>query len=166
MTGQLTRAIILERMAEERAAFEQAIAGLDATQMTVSKVIGDWTIKDILAHITAWERDLIGWLETAQRGLPPPIPPVGGWDAYIEEFNAQVYAANRDRPLDQVMADFDAVYKRLMVMLRALPDDPADPLWAVWEGKKPPWGLIATFYEHYRDHRQPIEAWRQSIKHT
>ncbi len=166
MTEQLTKAIILARMEEERAAFERAIAGLDAGQMTIPKVMDDWTIKDTLAHITAWERDLLAWLDTARRGVPPPIPPTGGWDASIEEFNAQVYAANRDRPLDDVLADFDAVYERLMDELRALPEDLADPLWAVWEGGRPPWGLIATYYRHYRDHRLPIEAWLRSATHA
>lgn len=163
MTGQLTKAVILARMAEERAAFEQTIAGLNATQMTVPRVMDDWTIKDILAHITAWERDLLGWLEMAWRGEALPIPPGGGWDAYIEEFNARTYTANRDRPLEDVLAEFDAIYARLMDELRALPEDPADPLWAVWEGGQPPWGLLATFYGHYREHRLPIEAWRRSL---
>lgn len=41
MTEQLTKAIILARMEEERAAFERAIAGLDAGQMTIPKVMDD-----------------------------------------------------------------------------------------------------------------------------
>ncbi|NPV66320.1 MAG: ClbS/DfsB family four-helix bundle protein [Anaerolineae bacterium] len=161
MTGQLNKAVILARMADERAAFEQAIAGLNAEQMTVPQVMDTWTIKDILAHITAWERDLLNWLDMAQRGMTLPIPPGNGWDAYIEEFNACTYAANRDRPLEDVLAEFDAIYTRLMDELRALPEDPADPLWAVWEGGQPPWRLLATFYGHYREHRLPIEAWRR-----
>ena len=118
----------------------------------------EWTTKDIMAHITSWERELLRWLDMAAQGLPPDMPLPGAWSDYVDAFNNQVYVECRDYPLVQVLTDWRQTYQKLQVELEALPEDENDPLWSVWLDEKPPWGFIATFPEHYRFHRWLLEA--------
>jgi len=37
-------------------AFEASYAGLPASKLTHPGVVGDWSVKDILTHITTWEQ--------------------------------------------------------------------------------------------------------------
>jgi hypothetical protein len=45
-------------------------------------VTGDWSIKDIVAHLTAWEERLVAWLEAIAHGTSPELPP---WPGNFDE---------------------------------------------------------------------------------
>src|SRR5215471_2397386 len=46
---------ILEELARTRAALLDAIEGLDESTLDRRSVVGEWSIKNVLAHIAAWE---------------------------------------------------------------------------------------------------------------
>ncbi len=164
--NDLDKAVIVERLREARAAFEAVLAPITEAQMVGPPVYEAWTVKDIVAHITAWERECLGWLETAARGERPQLPAPGAWAAEIERFNAVSLADSQNRTLDEVMADFQTVYARFLAAMEALPADPTDDLWAVWQDSKPPWGLLETFAGHYREHGRQIQAWLADLRHA
>ena len=159
MAETLSKHTVLTRLQTERANFEAALAQMDAKEMESAQVQDDWTVKDILAHISAWEAELLRWLEMSVRGEPPDIPAPGTWSEYMHQFNARTYERNRKRPIAEVQREFQGVYASLFQALADLPEDPHDDLWSLWYGGEPPWGLLATFYEHYRDHAKPIQDW-------
>ncbi len=76
-----------------------AASQLTPTQLT-TPLDGDWTGKDLLAHITAWEKRV---LELLQRGRNHPdgfhVDGVEDWD--VDRVNLGYYEANRARPLDR-----------------------------------------------------------------
>ena len=63
-------------------------------------MVGKWSVKDLVAHITWSESEMVGVL--AGRAL------VGSdlWSLTNDERNEIVYQQNRDRPLDEVLAVF------------------------------------------------------------
>jgi signal transduction histidine kinase len=50
---------------------EAALAGLDETQLLAAGACGTWSIKDVLAHLTACEAELVAGLSKARRGQSP-----------------------------------------------------------------------------------------------
>ncbi len=84
---------------------------------------GEWTVKDILAHITWWEQSCFGWL-----GLPPAVQrsaiPQGldGDDA----INAAIFEGNRDRALDDVLASFERSFAALVGGIEAASEEQID----------------------------------------
>jgi hypothetical protein len=159
MGERLNSSRIAERMAAERARFLETLAQMREDEIVDIRVQEEWTSKDIVAHIAAWERELVCWLRTAARGEAPDIPAPGTWSSYMDHFNARCYADNCERPLAEIMAESHQAYQQLMAGLRELPDDPHDEVWSAWQAGQPPWGLLASFYEHYREHAEPIRAW-------
>jgi len=159
MDEPLDKITVLNRLQAERACFVAMLAPLNDKQITELRVLNEWTVKDILAHVTAWERQLLHWFEMAAQGRSPDMPAPGGWSGYLERFNAQTYAENRDRSLAEVRAEFVQVYQQLVEKLQALPEDPHDRLWSVWWDGQPPWGFVATYYEHYQEHGRQIQEW-------
>ena len=52
----MTKAEFLDRLRSGRAEWDALIAQIDEAQMTEPGVVGDWSVKDIIAHVTWSER--------------------------------------------------------------------------------------------------------------
>ena len=74
-----------------------------------------WTVRDLLSHLIGIERSLMG---DAAPVLAGPVP--GHVRNPIGEMNEAWVAARRDRPGDDVVAEFTAVTARRLDELRAL----------------------------------------------
>lgn len=147
-----------QQLTTEREKFEEILHEWFMHDQNELEIIEKWTIKDIVAHITAWEIELIRWLERAALGKPPDILAPGLWSDFTERSNRQTYEANRTRSLEHVLLRFRQVYDQLLIEIQALPEDPSDDFWLVWLGGRPPWDLFATFPEHYREHSEQIKT--------
>jgi hypothetical protein len=158
MTVNSERKHLLNQLKLERAKFEEVMSRWLQRDRNDQEIIEDWTIKDIVAHITTWEIELMRWLKRASLGKPPGIPAPGQWFDFTERINRQTHEDNRTHTLDYVLIRFNQVFDQLLVELKALPEDPGHAYWSVWLGGKPPWDLFATYPEHYREHCLQIEA--------
>ncbi len=144
---------LLENIRGSRAALEKALYGLTEAQLTAPNRQGAWSIKDILAHIAAWERLTVDRLHSALTGAPLAIPPIGT-DEEIDAMNASVYAENRQKPLVEVRADFEAAHQEIYELVSSLDERFLHgPLPFEWAKDRPAWTLIAAnTYWHYPDH--------------
>ena len=79
---------------------------------------GLWTVKDHLAHLTAW-RIMVGVLLDSGR-TGPEAPRM---DEDVQASNARVYAANKDKTADVVKSNARAAYDRLEAAIAACSDE-------------------------------------------
>ena len=72
---------------------KDATLGLSEAQMLIPGVTGNWSVKDILAHVNWWEEEGLKYLPLILQGGHPPRYSVmyGGIDA----FNAQMTELRR-----------------------------------------------------------------------
>jgi uncharacterized protein (TIGR03083 family) len=141
---------LLRSIQEERARLEATLARLTGEQILAPGADGPWSVKDILVHISYWERDLLRRLS----GQPPT-------DAPTDDVNERVFQANRARPLEAVMAEFDASYRALLARLVELSDEELNrpPFYRPWQAR-PLWRDVASeTYEHYWEHTEPLRVW-------
>jgi hypothetical protein len=162
MADPTTKAELLREMQASYVTFETVIAPLNDTQLTTSGVNGDWSIKDIVAHIATWQARAARSLEFAARDEEPQHDfPVNN-EEEMHAFNAATFAANRSRPLSLVLMDFHASYQQLQDAVAALNEDAlfAAGLFA-WMDGDPLWQVVAsnTFW-HYPEHITMIEEWQ------
>ena len=88
---------LLKRLDAAWAAFSDSYAGLSEADLVTPGVVGDWSVKDILAHVTTWEEEALKYLPViADGGRPPRYATVGGIDA----FNARMTEQKRGLSLD------------------------------------------------------------------
>jgi hypothetical protein len=151
MDGQQTKSELVQQIELRWAALAEVVKQLTPTQLT-TPLDGDWTGKDLMAHITAWEQRL---LELLQRGRAQPsgftMEGVEDWD--VDRLNEQYYEVNRVRPQTEVNRDFYQVHEQLMAELSLWPDDLTHPQWSSWHGGSPLWQIIpGDTYEHYDEH--------------
>jgi len=160
MANQIVKASILDELRTKYVALEAILAPLDEAQMTKIGVIGDWSIKDILAHITAWQDRLLAWLHAAKHNEEPTI---SGPDSEeeMDRLNEQFYKENKSRPLADVLGDFRSSYLQIVEAVQAMPEeDLIDSHRFAWLNGDSLRQLVAgDTYDHYEEHRQQIEEW-------
>jgi uncharacterized protein (TIGR03083 family) len=143
----------IARVTSTRKEYDDLLSGLDEAQMTCPRTCGEWSVKDVIAHVTWYERQMVAVIE--QRAL------VGSdlWALDLEQRNAAIYAQNRDRPLAEILRESMTVHASLMASLLTLND--IDLLEASRFREMPgewlPWEMIGSnTFEHYPDHTTDI----------
>lgn len=156
----MTKDEILDALEDEREKFLDAIDGLSEEAMLEPGVVGEWSIKDILCHLSMWEAEMVKILwQTAQDEKPAT--------AHFTQTNVDITNAAwqqnaQDRPLERVLADFQAVRKQTARRVEAFEDEELeDPQRAPWQKGVPLWQWIASdSFEHEAEHAAQISAWR------
>src|SRR6185503_11281203 len=94
-----------------------------SSRMDQPDVTGHWSMKDVVAHLTGWNRNLAAQLQAAQRGETEPPPP---WPAHLQnedEINAWIYEANRGRSVREVLDESEQVFQQILAVIEALPNE-------------------------------------------
>ncbi len=151
---------ILEQVRSARAAMLTALEGLSDDAMLRPGVVGVWSVKDILAHLTAWQSELVTAL--SQLDNPKRVPEIIKIDD-IDEWNEEQYRVNARRSLAVVRDDFQGVHKHLLKAVEELDDDTLENVRKFpWMEGEPLWYLIAeNGYWHEEEHADQIRRWRK-----
>ena len=151
----MTKDEIIEALEDEREKFLDAIEGLSDEAIQEPGVIGEWSVKDVIAHVSWHEQQMVDVIaKRALHGSP-------WWNLPLEERNAAIFALNKDRDTEDVLAESREIFTDLMTQLDTLTEDDLNtagnfndmPL--DWK----PWEMIASnTFEHYPEHTCDIRA--------
>lgn len=144
-----------------RAKFMHAINGLEEEDLLISGAVGHWSIKDVMAHLTAWESELITALVRIENGNAS-IPNIVKIDD-IDEWNDEQYEASTQRGLDVIWDDFMGIKKHMVEAIESLDET------ILMDNRKFPWmegeALSYLVYEnaiwHEEEHAMDILDWRE-----
>lgn len=150
---------------QERARTDALLVRIDPEQAAVAEVRAGWTVKDLLAHVAAWEAELVLGLAQIRRGGRPRYAALP--DAEIDELNARWHMENRDRPLERVLADFHGVRGQTLRQIESFSEDD------LTRARRYPWlgdvslaaWIASDSYDHEAEHRAEIEAWLKGVEH-
>ena len=160
MTERINKTELLANMQAGYTTFEALLAGLNETQMTTPGVNGAWSVKDNLAHLTAWHLRLLVFLQAVRQGKEPDIGLVQ--DSSVDEINDQFYEENKDRSLAEVLPAFRSSYQQLVADVQAMTEEELNKPIA-WLNDRPIWLWVAgDTYEHYEEHGEFIRDWLTS----
>ncbi|MGH2614377.1 MAG: ClbS/DfsB family four-helix bundle protein [Thermomicrobiales bacterium] len=159
---------VLAAIDREREAWEATLAEVGEARMLEPGAMGDWTFKDLVAHLTGWRAWGLRRLEATANGQPQPDP---AWPAHLtsdDEINAWIHAQNQERLLGEVVAESRESYARLAEIVQMLPDvalhDPNSlPNSLRVEGNAlGPLIISGAFFSHWHeDHEPGIRCWLQ-----
>lgn len=177
-----TVAELVARVHESYADFKDAIAALPEDTLTTRGVIGEWSVRDVIAHVGADQLWMAGQMEALHFGTLPTVascygidaPPPAGMDWNSQDArNAWQRERLRDLSLEDVRAMAAEAHARLLAAITLLQDDQlAEPraigelgtvghirkpcdgetAWPLWE-----W-LRGVTYHHYADHAEALGA--------
>ena len=99
---------LLKRLDTAWTAFKESYAGVPDAQLLEPGIAGDWSVKDILAHVTTWEEEALKHLPLEKRllwGEHDPLVPA--WEgeklaraigAELKVFDDVGHAVPEERP--------------------------------------------------------------------
>ena len=161
----MNKSELLNWLQDERQQWQAFLDEIAPDRMEQPGVAAHWSVKDIVAHLNGWQPRLIARLQAAQRGEPEPPAP---WPAHLQtddEINAWIYDNNRERPLNDILAETNQQFKQLLTVIENLPDDVRiEPEWRlVWLGDKR--FAAGEFFDHFHDEHEPdMRAWLAQVE--
>jgi hypothetical protein len=161
MTGERLAGILQD----ERARWNALLARVGPERMEVPGVEGMWSVKELVAHLTWYERAVV---EGAQQ-----VASTGRFDREslharsglaglsMDERNAAIAERSRARPVTDVLAEAETVFGQLLGIVTAIPDELLNDAQLLGLADDiPPWMRVANnSYSHYRVHEDALRTW-------
>jgi hypothetical protein len=161
MAKQSDKTRLLTDIKTEHQRLENYLELLIEADMLRTGVVGDWSVKDLLAHLTAWEQLFLSWYQAGLTNTTVRPSPVGMGRTAIDEINQSVYAENKSKPLAQVLEEFHASYRQTLALVESIPeDDIFGQQRFAWTGKH----TLADYVtgntsNHYRWAKDKVRQW-------
>ena len=142
---------LLNLAAREYRAFHDAIRGLNEDHLT-EVWLGSWAVRDIVAHMIGWHREMTPALERLARGQRPVAAGVSYDD--VNAWNARFVAARRDTTVADLLLELDKSHESFMQAAAAVPE-------ARFQPDRTAYRIVdQNSAHHYREHGDQIRAWR------
>ena len=143
-----------------REGFLELIEGLSDEELVATGVTGCWSVKDILAHLTRWEAELVKLLWQTSLGQQPTSAQFSRTP--LNELNDQWFKEMQSRPLDRILEDFHGVRTQTIRRLESFSDKSLeDDKFYPWLGGRPLWEWVASdSFDHEAEHADQIYAWK------
>jgi hypothetical protein len=115
-------------------------------------VTKDWSVRDILAHVTTWEQEALKHLPTILKGGKPPRYSVthGG----INGFNRIMTEQKKGLTLAEVRQDLENTHRGIISFIESVPEEQ-------FRMETPVRRLRLDTYSHYPEHAKAIREWRK-----
>ena len=164
MTAPETAETLLDRIQSTRADFDAAIARLTEEQFTAVGADGDWSAKDVLAHVASWELSTVALLHHEPRHAAMGLE-ADASSMDIDTINQRLYEQHRDRPPGEVLGMAHEAHERAVAAISSLEDTDLQRPFRDFSDEDLPnrdepvvnW-IAADTYEHYQEHLPAIRA--------
>ncbi|HYP39900.1 MAG TPA: DinB family protein [Chloroflexia bacterium] len=154
------RQMLAGQLQDARERLLNSYAGLSEKDMLQPGACGDWSVRDILAHLAAWDRSQTAMYRAMISGERHPMLDLD--EEANESFNHEHHQATLDAILDEVITELMASREEMIEVLREIDntalfapapgDDHADMSIAA---------CISVSVNHDEEHAQMIEDWRE-----
>jgi hypothetical protein len=147
----------LARLAAARSDLLHSLLSLDEETLCERPLPGGYTVKQLLAHIGAWDELHAGRLALLGEGRAQDLEPVD-----VDSYNEEWRQVHQDWSLEQAVTFFRLARQSYLESLAGISDELLHQEWEL------PWGdkfrlsqALVWRDEHDAGHRQEIRAWRQ-----
>jgi uncharacterized protein (TIGR03083 family) len=152
MPKPANKAQVLSESRNEYEALGQFLETLTPEQTTRPGALGDWSVKDVIAHLLEWQHMFFGWYAAGVRGEIPPTPAKGYKWSQLPALNQMIYEKHRERPWEEIRDQFRASHQLTMELVQNLSEaELFNPGSQAWTGKNKLGAyVISITSSHYR----------------
>jgi len=110
---------LISTIQQARQELERLLSEIPEEDMRKPGVSGDWSIKDLLAHLTAWQDFTMYRLRYAEEGTLPPIPPLVSEDDFDKQ-NEKYFSQHQDTSLADVLINFRNTHQKMLAYIHQM----------------------------------------------
>ena len=141
----------------------QTVDDLPETAWDIPGACGNWSVKDIIAHLASYEHIIVDVLSIFQKEQPTPY--ILKFLHQLDQFNKVEVEARKYETAQHVLDEYQDAQVEATSLLMQIPDE------KVQERGTIPWygedcclaDFINRIYDHTREHCAQIARFRQSI---
>ena len=141
------------------------LASLGDDQITSPLHPSEWTVKDIIAHLWAWQQISVARMEAALYDREPEFPE--WWHRFgpdpeeqVDRVNAWIYMTNKSKPWMTIYSDWKAQFQLYLDLTRQVPEkDLLEAGRYSWMGKYTLSDRCMVSLGHHEEHFDSLHAW-------
>lgn len=156
----MTKAEILARLEDGRRTLLAALEGLSEKELTDVAVVDDWTVRDLVAHILAWEEVALQRLDLIESGHASQIQWFQAEE--VDAQNARFHEATRSLVLDEVSRRLADTLAPILDRVQAMTEEQLN----VEDTIDTRTWLPRSTYLHEEEHAAQIVRWRRALETT
>jgi hypothetical protein len=151
---------LLDELESSRERLLELIDDLQDEKFEEPGVDGAWSLKDVLAHLTRWEAELVKLLWQISQGQAPTSAHFSGISP--DALNEKWFGEMRSRPIKMVLEDYHNVRNQTIRRVEAFSDQELnDSKRYRWLRGKPLWVWVAAdSFEHEHEHSLQLRIWK------
>ena len=156
---------LLDDLGAGRAELLSAIEGLSEQEMVRPGVVGEWSVKDTLAHIAAWDEETRAVIHAFVTQAEPIFDYKISGKRGFAKWTAREVEKRRDLSEAQILAELEEARQELVELVQGLTEEQLS------RRAVPPWRYPTTARrnleiqaKHDREHAEQIIAWREQGK--
>ncbi len=125
---------------------QSALAEVPGNRMEEPGVVGPWSTKDLLGHVTTWEAEMMANVQRTADGLEMKRYPD------LDTFNADASAAKRAMSVEDLRRELSEVHDETVRFVSALSDE-------LLGREEVEWRIRIDTFAHYREHAEQVRRW-------
>ena len=153
---------ILAALREQFERWDELLATLSEEQITAPQFDFDWSIKDVMAHLWAWQQISIARMEAAAQDKEPKFPQwvvdIGDdWEENADQVNALTYQANHEKPWAEVHKNWREGFLRFLKSGEPISErDLLDGSRYSWLKSYSLAFILIASYDHHQEHFEKL----------
>jgi hypothetical protein len=156
---------LLTALREQFDRWEELLASLNEEQIIAPRFDFDWSIKDVMAHLWAWQQISIARIEGGLRDREPEFPkwivePIQNWEEDADRVNALTYETNHEKSWSEIYQNWKDGFLRFLELGERMSErDLLDGDKYLWlNGYSLAFILVAS-YDHHQEHLEKLLDW-------
>jgi len=156
---------ILAALREQFDRWEELLTSLSEEQITTPHFDFDWSIKDIMAHLWAWQQISIAQVEGGLRDQQPEFPKwivesIENWEEDADRVNARTFETQHRKSWSEIYQKWKDGFLQFLELGRQISE--RDLL----DGDRYPWlngyslaFILVASYDHHQEHLEKLTGW-------
>jgi hypothetical protein len=155
---------ILAALREQFERWEQLLANLTDDQILDARFDLAWSIKDVVAHLWAWQQISIARMEGGMQNREPELPKwivdsIENWEQDANSVNALTYEAQHDKPWSDIHEIWRNGFLRFLEVGEKIPErDLLDGDRYGWLNGYNLAAILIASYDHHQEHLEKLNA--------
>ncbi|WP_052890078.1 ClbS/DfsB family four-helix bundle protein [Thermogemmatispora carboxidivorans] len=158
----MEKARLLSEMKRCYQEWNSLLATVTSEELFLPGVAGAWSVKEVIAHLTAWLELAFNDISAAREGGEPMLCFDTMSEEELEELNQRFHRERQGQTLEEVLANFHTTWRRLYDETMALDDrllQETAQLVVDWRARPLGELIYGEACEHLVDHTNALRAW-------
>jgi hypothetical protein len=139
-----------------------SVESVPEDEMETPGVVDEWSVKDLLGHITFWTEKAATDLDLLAQGRPGDIETPGN-EENVNAWNKRESDARKGMDLGEIKRRWLESFTLAKAALDRVTSESLDTEVKGWPQRQ---RFAGDTYEHYQEHAEQIRAWQRALETT